>query len=457
MDYFNLIEGKADSYEALKDDFLLYTDKINATTIKIFDIIFAIVLYILILLALLMHLYDLLVYFNSALSKISEPVATKSPYNDSIYYRYCKIENYQPNDEFILNNDYLLHFGIYLILFIIFWSNHIMDLFNSYNDNFVVKNEIKLIVFSKYFNYDLTNKTDYNFLYFIKYYILFMFIIYTLLILNKYTSGKSVDNQIYNSLSTINKTIADNFDCEFYKVLAKDNGKTDINKIKDYVNTKNIEEVYGNPGDDDIINKRMKLLITYILYYHVSFRKIREISAIKSTANMCDLLPPINKCVYKYFTNVKQDEIFPEFNDIENIRYIISPPTFDSETSLSNYYKINNIYAIKKESIELVYKNFYNTIKENSKVITGYRDDYNASYKMEIATATIFGFFIFLLITIFFFYIFKIHFNVKFNPFIDIDFKFENFVDTYLNPANNPDIVYFGLVIMAMYSIIINL
>ena len=58
---------------------------------------------------------------------------------------------------------------------------------------------------------------------------------------------------------------------------------------------------------------------------------------------------------------------------------------------------------------------------------------------------------------IFFYHIFKIHFNIRLNPFIDIDFKFENFVNEYLNPANNPNIGYLIILIMVMYSIIINL
>lgn len=438
------------------EDIISYSE-LSLYTPKIIDIIFAIVLYIILLLAFMMHLYDLLVFFNSAIAKLSEPVVTKAPYNDSVYYRYCKIQNYQSSNEFILNNDYIIHFGIYLILFVIFWGNHIIDIIKSYNNNFVIKNEIKLLVFSKYFNYDLTNKYDYNFLYFIKYYILIMFIIYIGIIANKYISGKNVDNEIYNSLNNINQELSKNFDCDFYKVLVVDNGKTDINKLKEYIVSKNIDDVYGKPDDVLLIEKRMKLLITYILYYNIAFKKIRELSAIKSKSNMCDLFPPINTCVYKYLSNPKQDELFPEFKEIQNLRYIITPPSFDGDTSISDFYKPDTNYKIDKEVIENYYNNFYNLIKENSKVVTGHRDDYNISYKIEIATISIFGFFIFLFIMIFFYHIFKVHFNIKLNPFIDIDFKFENFVNEYLNPANNPNIGYLIILIMVMYSIIINL
>ena len=142
----------------------------NSDNTRIIDNIFLFVIILIFLTILLLNLLDIIQFLISRYNILSEPVNSCSPYNDSLYQKYCNL--YETNS-LIVDQKTLMWFTIYFILFIIFWFNYIVDALSYVR---IIK-EIKLVGYSKYFNYDLTNKTDYNFLKYLSIYILIVFLI----------------------------------------------------------------------------------------------------------------------------------------------------------------------------------------------------------------------------------------------------------------------------------------
>ena len=129
----------------------------NSDNTKTIDNLFLILIILIFLAILLLNLIDIIQFLISRYNMVSEPVNTSSPYNDSLYQRYCNL--YETNS-LIVDQKTLMWFFIYFILFIIFWFNYIVDALSYVR----ISKEIKLVGYSKYFNYDLTNETEYNFL-----------------------------------------------------------------------------------------------------------------------------------------------------------------------------------------------------------------------------------------------------------------------------------------------------
>ena len=179
--------------------------KIKDTLILGFIIILFITIFIL-------NTSELLSFLIRRYNMVSEPVMTKSPYNDSLYKRYCDL--YETNN-LVIDWQIIIWFGIYLLLFIIFWFNYLADALSYVR----IEKEIKLLIYSKYYNDDLTNESDYNFLKYLSRYILAMLIILLYYTYNYYNNYNNVDKEVYGNMKSINDEFGEYILPDLYKIL----------------------------------------------------------------------------------------------------------------------------------------------------------------------------------------------------------------------------------------------
>ena len=191
----------------------------NSDNTRIIDNIFLFVIILIFLTILLLNLLDIIQFLISRYNILSEPVNSSSPYNDSLYQKYCNL--YETNS-LIVDQKTLMWFTIYFILFIIFWFNYIVDALSYVR---IIK-EIKLVGYSKYFNYDLTNKTDYNFLKYLSIYILIVFLILIYYIYNYYNNLNVIDKEVYGNMKEINDEFEKYIIPELYQELIKNDGNS---------------------------------------------------------------------------------------------------------------------------------------------------------------------------------------------------------------------------------------
>ena len=110
----------------------------NSDNTKTIDNLFLIIIILIFLTILLLNLIDIIQFLISRYNMVSEPVNTSSPYNDSLYQKYCNL--YETNS-LIVDQKTLMWFAIYFILFIIFWFNYIVDALSYVR----ISKEIKLV------------------------------------------------------------------------------------------------------------------------------------------------------------------------------------------------------------------------------------------------------------------------------------------------------------------------
>mgnify|MGYP000722128160 CR=1 FL=1 len=102
----------------------------NSDNTRIIDNIFLFVIILIFLTILLLNLLDIIQFLISRYNILSEPVNSCSPYNDSLYQKYCNL--YETNS-LIVDQKTLMWFTIYFILFIIFWFNSTLISFSKQN------------------------------------------------------------------------------------------------------------------------------------------------------------------------------------------------------------------------------------------------------------------------------------------------------------------------------------
>ena len=210
------------SFRDIVDAFYRFINKDNTKTKDIFFLTVIIVLFISIF---LLNTSELLSFLISRYNMVSEPVMTKSPYNDSLYKRYCDL--YETNN-LVVDWQIMIWFVIYIVLFIIFWFNYLVDALSYVR----IEKEIKLLIYSKYYNDDLTNKSDYNFLKYLSRYILAMLIILLYYTYNYYKNYNNVDKEVYGNMKAINEEFGNYIIPELYKILIKEDGLSLKDKLK---------------------------------------------------------------------------------------------------------------------------------------------------------------------------------------------------------------------------------
>jgi len=393
----------------------------NSDNTRIIDNIFLFVIILIFLTILLLNLLDIIQFLISRYNMGSEPVNTSSPYNDSLYKKYCNL--YETNS-LIVDQKTLMWFVIYFILFFIFWFNYIVDALSYVR----ISKEIKLVGYSKYFNYDLTNKTDYNFLNYLSIYILIIFLILIYYIYNYYNNLNVIDTEVYGNMKGINDEFEKYIIPPLYKILIKNDGDSLPTKLHNFINSPEAKNLVGSDNIENVmkyfykedINNRLKLMITYIVSEDASFRTIK-IKSLKDLDNSEAYIPPNEKCFYHMLNNPKKNVILPEYEEITNKYLFIYPPDF-----ASNPFNVDNInlnYVLpSEEKLKVKYDEIKNRISKYSRNINSYHEDNTIYYKMWLLIITMSGFFA-SIFTLTFFILETGWFNITYKEWLNDYFK----------------------------------
>lgn len=356
---------------------------------------------------------------------VSEPVMTKSPYNDSLYKRYCDLSE---TNDLVVDWQILTWFVIYFVLFIIFWFNYLADALSYVR----IEKEIKLLIYSKYYNDDLTNESDYNFLKYLSRYILAMLIILLYYTYNYYNNYNNVDKEVYGNMKSINEEFEEYIIPDLYEILINEDGLSLKDKLKKYHDAiikpedkaNKMQVVFVEAHRAVAVKQRLRLMITYIVSYDSRFGMVR----IKSNPNepTTDFIPPTHKCFYHLLTNYKQDALLPEYEDVENKFYFIAPYNYEP-ASVTNTEVTE--YKIKGSDLREKYNNIKNKLANYSRNINNYHDDNTIYYKIWLLFITMSGFLV-SIFTLIFFGIETGWFNTTFEEWFFNNYKTLTFVIT---------------------------
>jgi hypothetical protein len=373
----------------------------NSDNTKTIDNLFLIIIILIFLTILLLNLIDIIQFLISRYNMVSEPVNTSSPYNDSLYKRYCNL--YETNS-LIVDQKTLMWFGIYFILFIIFWFNYIVDALSYVR----ISKEIKLVGYSKYFNYDLTNETEYNFLKYLSIYILIVFLILIYFIYNYYNNLNVIDTEVYGNMKGINDEFENYIIPDLYKELIRNDGNSLPIKLSNFIKSQEAKTIvtkekslesepdkeivmkyfYNGDNENQKYDNRLRLMITYIVSEDTAFRTIK----LKSNTNNpnTDHIPPNNTCFYHMLNNPKKNVILPEFEEVNNKNLFLNPPDFTSEQF--NPDNIKREYALSSEKLKVKYDEIKERISKYSRNINSYHEDNTIYYKIWLLFITMSGF-----------------------------------------------------------------
>ena len=415
----------------------------NSDNTRIIDNIFLFVIILIFLTILLLNLLDIIQFIISRYNILSEPVNSCSPYNDSLYQKYCNL--YETNS-LIVDQKILMWFTIYIILFIIFWFNYIVDALSYVR---IIK-EIKLVGYSKYFNYDLTNKTDYNFLKYLSIYILIVFLILIYYIYNYYNNLNVIDKEVYGNMKEINDEFEKYIIPELYQELIKNDGNSLPIKLSNFIKSENAIKKYGGGDVNNVmkyffkedIDNRLKLMITYIVSEDAAFKTIKikslKPSPVEPNANY---IPPTEKCFYHMLNNPKKNVILPEYEEITNKNLFIYPPDFASPDFNVDNTKLEHGLP-SSEKLKVKYNEIKDRISKYSRNINSYHEDNTIYYKIWLLFITMSGFIA---------SIFALTFFILETGWINI--TYEEWLKDYLKTL----IVLFTLFILIIGAMIINL
>ena len=421
----------------------------NSDNTKTIDNLFLIIIILIFLAILLLNLLDIIQFLISRYNIVTEPVNTSSPYNDSLYQKYCNL--YETNS-LIVDQKTLMWFAIYFTLFIIFWFNYIVDALSYVR----ISKEIKLVGYSKYFNYDLTNETEYNFLKYLSIYILIVFLILIYYIYSYYNNLNVIDTQVYGNMKGINDEFEKYIIPELYIIFIKNDGESIPTKLNKYINNeakilvkKSDPTTYStiDPTPTDVmeyffqqeeIDNRLKLMITYIVSEEAAFRTIKiKSNPVEPNSNH---IPPTNKCFYHMLNNPKKNVILPEFEEINNKSLFLYPPAFTSDNF--NPDNIKREYILPSEKMKVKYDELKERISKYSRNINSYHEDNTIYYKIWLLFITMSGFIA---------SIFTLTFFILETGWFDITYE------EWLKDNLKTLIVFFTLFILIIGAMIINL
>lgn len=341
--------------------------------LKVISNIFVPLLIILLFFGILViHLTHMRNFVISRWNKYTSSVKTDSPYNESLNITHCDINN---SGDIVYNDTVLTLFMIFTILLILFWYNYIVGYFSTTT----ITNEIKILGYNKYYNENITNKTEYNIIYTLSIYILITFIYYGYMIYDSYMGSNYNEIEIYKNIKLIDKTIEDNINCKLYNSLIDEGTKgKSLNEIlKEFFIANN--SIAGKAGDSDIIEKRIKIVITCVLATDISFAKINQENTI-CTDNTSNL-----KCLYRKLYNIKNNQILPDYKDINLINVLANPTYLLKPGDTADLKNLN----VNENELKAAYEKIQNNITSYSREINKDVENNVFYYKIGLMSATV--------------------------------------------------------------------
>ena len=384
------------------------------------DTIMRFIIVSLLLVVLITNIIEIANFANSRVKLSTLSSKDVNPSYDSLNLKYC--DYYPMSEKNVINFENFKLLSIYIILFIIFWYNRIINIFS----NTSLPNEIKILFYNKYYNYDIYKNcnNEYYLIYGFMIYILLSLLIRSYIIYSEY-NGENVDDiKIHDNIKIIDTLIIENVDCN---LLNKYNHKIfsiDETEFKNYITT----ELKNNTSDN-----YLKICITLILTDKINNKK-----TIVDIKNLCNN----SKCIYSRLER-NIDNIFPE--DIEKYISKIKSALLDDKKAgfESSLDEIKTKYSsIRKKLIDS-----YNIIKE-------YKSSYLMYYKFGLLTSVLGGILFSSIALIYFAFIdFKI-LNKLLNKFINDNIYYS--LDYYMNTYKNAIYMYIAAFICIYGAFIIN-
>ena len=380
------------------------------------DTIMRFIIVSLLLVVLITNIIEIANFANSRVKLSTLSSKDVNPSYDSLNLKYC--DYYPMSEKNVINFENFKLLSIYIILFIIFWYNRIINIFL----NTSLPNEIKILFLNKYYNYDIYKNcnNEYYLIYGFMIYILLSLLIRSYIIYSEY-NGENVDDiKIHDNIKIIDTLIIENVDCNLLNKYDHKKFSIDETELKNYITT----ELKNNTSDN-----YLKICITLILTDKINNKK-----TIVDIKNLCNN----SKCIYSRLER-NIDNIFPE--DIEKyISKIKSALPDDKKTGFeSSLDEIKTKYsAIRKKLIDS-----YNIIKE-------YKSSYLMYYKFGLLTAVLGGI---LFSSIAFVYFVFIDFKI-FNKLVNGGIYYS--LDYYINTYKNAIYMYIAAFICIYGAFVIN-
>lgn len=348
------------------------------------DTLFLIIIIVYFFYMFIIYFRDILNFLISRYNIVTEEIPTHTPYNDSQYMKYCDLADFEG---IIIDRKLLEWLIIYFILFVLFWTNVILNKLSVDN----ISNEIKILGYSKYYNYDVTDSFEYVFLNYLSYYIIIiLFLTGYIFIYNFIYENDNMDREVYQSMYNFSNTIKNNIitnddannsndKYRYLELLLKNNVETSIKEYvsKDGDKTTKYNELFGESKDE---KQRLKLLVTWLLAKDNAFIHLRyKITNIDLIDNMIF----DKNCIYAYLSNPVKNVILPEYEDIP-YRYLYTNPVniaeFDNENII--WTNVNVDEEITDEKLKNEYNQFKKAIEEYSQDVNRYYQDYKVKYKI---------------------------------------------------------------------------
>ena len=388
--------------------------------IDIMDTIMRVIILLLLFIVLITNILEITNFANSRVKLSTLSSKDVNPSYDSLNLKYC--DYYPMSEKNVINFENFKLLSIYIILFIIFWYNRIINIFS----NTSLPNEIKILFYNKYYNYDIYKNcnNEYYLIYGFMIYILLSLLIRSYIIYSEY-NGENVDDiKIHDNIKIIDTLIIENVDCNLLNKYDHKKFSIDETELKNYITT----ELKNYTSDN-----YLKICITLILTDKINNKK-----TIVDIKNLCNN----SKCIYSRLER-NIDNIFPE--DIEKYISKIKSALLDEKKTgfESSLDEIKTKYsAIRKKLIDS-----YNIIKE-------YKSSYLMYYKFGLLTSVLGGILFSSIALIYFAFIdFKI-LNKILNKFINDNIYYS--LDYYMNTYKNAIYMYIAAFICIYGAFIIN-
>ena len=391
------------------------------------DILIRFLIILLFLIVLIINIMEISNFGSSRAKLLSVSSKENNPSYDSLNLRYCNYSSVFSDKDAVDNNN-LTFVIIYGILFVLFWYNTIVNLFSSS----ALSNEIKILFYEKYLNYDIYKKYnyEYTFIYGLQIFILVAFLFHSYKLYSEFAGTNEEDIKIYDNLKIIDAAIIENIDCDLIRNHDPSKGKyITRDTLKDHL-IKNMSSLKTKTE----VSKYVKMCMAIILTNKNSNNAKKTIKDVK---NLCDN----PKCIYSRLEN-DMEYIFPENIDkyIDIIRSAIIAAGFNS----LNPAEISQLYT--------EYKEIRKKLVDSFNIIKSYKSSHVIYYKLGLITTVLAGIF-FATFGLAYFFIYDIEpINARLFSMNGLPLPLDYFVSTFFNSA----IVYIVAMISIYIAFIIN-
>jgi hypothetical protein len=374
------------------------------------DILIRFLIILLFLIVLIINIMEINNFGSSRAKLLSVSSKENNPSYDSLNLKYCNYSSVFSDKDAVDNNN-LTFVIIYGILFVLFWYNTIINMFS----NSAMSNEIKILIYKKYFNYDIYKKYnyEYTFIYGLQIFILIAFLFHSYKLYNEFAGTNEEDIKIYDNIKIIDAAIIENIDCALIRAHDPSRGKyITRDTLKEHL-TKNMTTLKTKTE----VSKYVKMCMAIILTNKNSNNAKKT---IKDVQNLCDN----PKCIYSRLEN-DMEYIFPENIDkyIDIIRSAIRAADFNS----LNPAEISQLYT--------EYKEIRKKLVDSFNIIKSYKSSHVIYYKFALITTVLAGIF-FATFGLAYFLIYDIKFiNAWMFSMDGLPLPLDYFISTFFNTA----------------------